>query len=88
MAAALRYCREQKKAKRVVTFICDSGNKYLSKMYNDFWLRDQGLLGVSFAVHERDSAEGPARIQLLGVLHEIVLVGMRQIEHALPTSSS
>src|SRR5207244_4625298 len=32
VAAALRYCREQKTARRVVTFICDSGNKYLSKM--------------------------------------------------------
>jgi cystathionine beta-synthase len=44
VAAALRYCREQKTKKRVVTFVCDSGNKYLSKMYNDFWMRDQGLL--------------------------------------------
>ncbi|MGH6718104.1 MAG: PLP-dependent cysteine synthase family protein, partial [Alphaproteobacteria bacterium] len=32
VAAALRYCRAQTTPKRVVTFICDSGNKYLSKM--------------------------------------------------------
>lgn len=44
IAAALRYCREQDTAKNVVTFVCDSGNKYLSKMYNDFWMEDQGLL--------------------------------------------
>jgi cystathionine beta-synthase len=44
VAAALRYCREQTTPKRVVTFICDSGNKYLSKMFNDFWMRDQGFL--------------------------------------------
>jgi cystathionine beta-synthase len=44
LAAALRYCREQTEAKRVVTLVCDSGNKYLSKMYNDFWMFDQGLL--------------------------------------------
>lgn len=44
LAAALRYCREQTTPKRVVTFVCDSGNKYLSKMYNDFWMADQGLL--------------------------------------------
>ena len=25
-------------------FVPDSGNKYLSKMYNDFWMFDQGLL--------------------------------------------
>jgi len=43
LAAALRYCREQKTAKRVVTLVCDSGNKYLSKLYSDFWLAEQGL---------------------------------------------
>jgi len=41
--AAIRYCREQTEPKRVVTLACDSGNKYLSKMYNDYWLLDQGL---------------------------------------------
>jgi len=44
LAAALRYCREQKEEKRVVTLVCDSGNKYLSKVYNDFWMIDQGML--------------------------------------------
>lgn len=44
VAAALRYCREQKTPKRVVTFVCDSGNKYLSKIYNEYWLDDQGLV--------------------------------------------
>ncbi|HLJ62586.1 MAG TPA: cystathionine beta-synthase, partial [Stellaceae bacterium] len=44
LAAALRYCREQTAPKRVVTLVCDSGNKYLSKMFNDFWMFDQGLV--------------------------------------------
>jgi cystathionine beta-synthase len=44
VAGALRYCREQKTPKRVVTFVCDSGNKYLSKVYNDYWMLDQGFL--------------------------------------------
>ena len=44
LAAALRYCRAQKKPKRVVTFVCDSGNKYLSKVYNDYWMLDQGFI--------------------------------------------
>ena len=33
LAAALRYCRDQTEPKRVVTFVCDSGNKYLSKVF-------------------------------------------------------
>jgi cystathionine beta-synthase len=44
LAAAIRYAREQTSAKNIVTFVCDSGNKYLSKVYNDYWLMEQGLL--------------------------------------------
>ena len=43
LAAALRYCREQQDSKRVCTLVCDSGNKYLSKMFSDDWMADQGL---------------------------------------------
>jgi cystathionine beta-synthase len=44
LAAALKYCREQTEPRRVVSFACDTGNKYLSKLYNDFWLEDQGFI--------------------------------------------
>src|SRR6201982_1870182 len=44
VAGALRYCREQTKPKRVVSFVVDTGNKYLSKMYNDFWMAEQGFI--------------------------------------------
>ncbi len=44
LAAALRYCHEQTTKKRVVTFVCDTGTRYLSKVYNDQWMTDQGLL--------------------------------------------
>jgi cystathionine beta-synthase len=43
LAAALRYCRESAAPKRVVTIVADSGNKYLSKMFNDNWLADHGF---------------------------------------------
>jgi len=44
LAAAIRYCRAQTQPKRVVTFVCDSGSKYLSKMFDDGWMHDQGFL--------------------------------------------
>ena len=44
LAAALRYCREQTSPKRVVTFVCDTGTRYLTKVYSDGWMVDQGLL--------------------------------------------
>ncbi|MBJ6982353.1 pyridoxal-phosphate dependent enzyme [Luteimonas sp. MC1572] len=44
LAAALKYCREQTTPKRVLVFVCDTGNKYLSKMYNDYWMLDNGFI--------------------------------------------
>ena len=44
LCAALKYCRAQTTKKRVVAFVCDTGNKYLSKMYNDYWMLDNGFL--------------------------------------------
>jgi len=44
LAAALKYCREQTTAKKVLVFVCDTGNKYLSKMYNDYWMLDNGFI--------------------------------------------
>jgi cystathionine beta-synthase len=44
LAAALRYCREQARPKRVVTLVADNGAKYLSKMFNDAWMIERGYL--------------------------------------------
>jgi len=44
VAAALRWCNEQSEPKRVVSFACDHGSKYLSKMFNDYWMIDQGFI--------------------------------------------
>ena len=44
LATALRYCREQTTPKNVVTFVCDTGTRYLTKVYSDGWMADQGLL--------------------------------------------
>jgi cystathionine beta-synthase len=45
LAAALRYCRAQSERKRVVTLVCDSGAKYLSKVFNDAYLAQEGFIG-------------------------------------------
>lgn len=44
LAAALRYCREQSEPKRVVTLVCDTGAKYLSKVFNDAFIAQEGWL--------------------------------------------
>ena len=73
LAAALRYCKEQVEPKRVVVFVCDTGNKYLSKMYNDYWMLDNGFL-------ERES-RGDLRDLILRPysLRDTVVVGPRDL---------
>ncbi len=41
---ALTWCRRQTEPKTVVTFVCDHGSKYLDRMFNDFWMTDQGFI--------------------------------------------
>ncbi|TBW39480.1 pyridoxal-phosphate dependent enzyme [Siculibacillus lacustris] len=43
LAAALKWCRAQSAPKRVVSLVCDTGAKYLSKVFNDVWLTEEGL---------------------------------------------
>ncbi|GAA5070532.1 pyridoxal-phosphate dependent enzyme [Lysobacter panacisoli] len=54
LAAALKYCREQTTPKKVLTLVPDTGNKYLSKMYNDFWMLDNGFLARQSSGDLRD----------------------------------
>ncbi|TMJ89846.1 MAG: pyridoxal-phosphate dependent enzyme, partial [Alphaproteobacteria bacterium] len=42
LAAALRYCRAQAAPQRVVSLVCDSGAKYLSKVFNPIFLAQEG----------------------------------------------
>ena len=44
MSAATRWCRSQTEPLNVVTLLCDNGAKYLSKMFNDFWMIDNGFI--------------------------------------------
>jgi cystathionine beta-synthase len=69
VAAALRYCREQTRPKKVLTFACDTGNRYLSKMYNDFWMRDQGFIEATRHGDLRDLIARPFET------HDTVTVG-------------
>lgn len=43
IAAAIKYCKEQTQPKNVVTFVCDTGNKYLTKMFDDSWMSGKGF---------------------------------------------
>jgi cystathionine beta-synthase len=47
LAAALRHCRAQSSPSRVVSLVCDSGAKYLSKVFNPTYLAQEGWIHPS-----------------------------------------
>lgn len=44
LAGALRLARRVRKGRNIVALLPDSGRSYLSKIYNDDWMRDQGFI--------------------------------------------
>jgi cysteine synthase len=53
--AIWQYCRDLGKDDVVVTIFADGGIRYLSKMYNDEWMRDNGLIAESRPVKKERS---------------------------------
>jgi cystathionine beta-synthase len=51
LVAAMRYIREHPVTKddMVVVFLCDTGERYLSKVYNDDWMRENQFLQTGTA---------------------------------------
>ncbi|HLE30857.1 MAG TPA: cystathionine beta-synthase [Anaerolineales bacterium] len=49
VAAALRYCRNLDVDRFVVVLLPDSGSRYLSKIFDDDWMRENGFLESAWA---------------------------------------
>jgi cystathionine beta-synthase len=49
VAAALRYCRNLDADRIVVVILPDSGSRYLSKVFDDDWMRENGFLESAWA---------------------------------------
>jgi len=44
ISGAIKWCQKQDSHKKVATFVCDTGNKYLSKAFSKSWLKDNELI--------------------------------------------
>ena len=66
---ALQVAKELGPGKLVVVIICDSGDRYLSKCYNDDWMKDMGFLGPE---------------QLLGSVRDVLRFKGGGVEFAQP----
>ncbi|HLF91761.1 MAG TPA: cystathionine beta-synthase [Anaerolineales bacterium] len=49
VAAAVRYCRDLPPDRLVVVLLPDSGSRYLSKLYDDKWMRENGFLEYAWS---------------------------------------
>ncbi|MCZ2126335.1 MAG: pyridoxal-phosphate dependent enzyme [Anaerolineales bacterium] len=48
IAGAIKYCRKLKPGRIAVVILPDSGSRYLSKFYDDKWMREFGFLSMEF----------------------------------------
>src|SRR5580693_7413443 len=72
VAGAIKYARQVDKPRKIIVFLCDGGNKYVSKIFNDDWMRENGFL---------DDEPG------LGTVRDILHAGERKkLATASPTS--
>jgi len=66
VAAALRYCENLPADRLVVTLLPDSGSRYLTKHFDDKWMRENGFLEASWSeVSLNDLLETKAGIGLI-----------------------
>jgi cystathionine beta-synthase len=71
VAGAIKYARlSNKPGQKLLVFLCDGGHKYMSKIFNDDWMRENGFL-----------AESPG----IGTVHDLIK-GKKPLITASPTS--
>jgi len=44
VAGAIKYAKARDRAEKILVFLCDGGGKYVSKIFNDDWMRENGFL--------------------------------------------
>jgi cystathionine beta-synthase len=83
VSAALRVAKDCKKGDMVVGLLPDSGNRYLSKIYNDSWMREHGYADSEVTLTAADVIRVKHQN---GKTREPIIVGPNQtIFHALRT---
>jgi enamine deaminase RidA (YjgF/YER057c/UK114 family) len=50
VAGAVKWAKQQRGPLKILVFLCDSGTKYVSKIFNDDWMRENGFLEEDWAV--------------------------------------
>jgi cystathionine beta-synthase len=72
VAGAIKWAQNKKGPLRILVFLCDGGQKYVSKIFNDDWMRENGFLD-----------EEPGLGTVADILH---LRGKRKIVTTMPSA--
>jgi cystathionine beta-synthase len=83
ISAALKIARTAKHGDMIVAFMPDSGSRYMSKVFNDGWMREHGYVDAEVAL----SAADVIRVKRqAGKTRDIIVAGPYQtVFHALQT---
>src|SRR5271155_3714000 len=83
ISGALRIAKDAAKDDMIVAFLPDSGSRYISKVYNDGWMREHGYVEAEVALSAADVIRAKSRN---GKKRALVVVGPHQtVFHALHT---
>jgi cystathionine beta-synthase len=83
VSGALKVAKNAKKGDMIVAFLPDSGSRYLSKIFNDGWMREHGYVDAEVAISAADVIRVKAHN---GKKRELIIVRPYQtVFHALHT---
>jgi len=83
VSGALKVAKNAKKGDMIVAFLPDSGSRYLSKIYNDGWMREHSYVDAEVAISAADVIRVKAHN---GKKRELIIVRPYQtVFHALHT---
>ncbi len=61
VAGAVKYARGRNKKEKILVFLADGGSKYMSKIFNDDWMRENGFLDDAPGLGTVRDLLGPAQ---------------------------
>jgi cystathionine beta-synthase len=83
ISAALKIARNAKQGDMIVAFMPDSGSRYMSKVFNDGWMREHGYVDAEVALCASDVIRVK---QQAGKTRDMIVAGPYQtVFHALQT---
>ncbi|MEO8878195.1 MAG: pyridoxal-phosphate dependent enzyme [Polyangiaceae bacterium] len=89
VAGAIKYAQARKKKEKILVFLCDHGQKYVSKIFNDDWMRENGFMDdqpglgtvrdILAATPKRDMVTAPATAKIRDVIDTLKRLNISQL---------